>query len=319
MTDYTTVVTPLEAEVMEIFDRDFADWKSTMLELCTPSVDPTARIVVGDLDGGANFTVQSGVGSPDASAVQGFSSTSNPAVYESRTPITFKQTRDVPNLAERIASMVLKKFTNKIATDFWTMLGAGRTTAHPENGVLGSPYAANGGGTVYFVDNFDMTWINGGSGTQTNDHSLALSATNIDTLLAKRLTYKDRNGDAQLKDSKPYLVFGPSDLSTARNIRALTEPTYDGTGLRGAVIGDLAGALRAPAGFSSGAWALVWVDAYMMNGAQVRKSPVNIHVRKWPEVRIKDATDGNYFNIITEAEWDVFYGPFEGDLLYSKP
>mgnify|MGYP000432060557 CR=1 FL=1 len=41
------------------------------------------------------------------------------------------------------------------------------------------------------------TPINGGAGyTQTNDHTLALTATNLRTLLNKRLTYKDRDGKA---------------------------------------------------------------------------------------------------------------------------
>lgn len=315
-----TDVERLEQDVLTIFDRKMADWSSPILELTTPEVDPNASIIVGELDGGGAFTAQSGPSAPAATDVKGFISASNPAVYERRVPITFKQTRDVPNLEERIAEILKKKATNAWASDFWTLLGAGRTTAHPENGVVSSPYAANGGGTVYYVDNFDMTFINGGTATQTNDHTLALSPANIDTLLAKRADYRNRDGDKYLQEGKPYLVHGPGDLTVGRNIRDVREPMYDGTGLRSAVMNDLAGVIKAPAGFATGAWALVYVDEYSDAGGRAgRRCPVRIHVRVWPTVRIKEADDGNFYNVLAEMEYDCFYAPFEGDLLFSKP
>lgn len=316
----TSDVSRLETETMDIFDRLMADWSSDILLLCTPTVDENARLVVGELDGGGTFTVQSGASAPTATDVKGFKSQSSPAVYERRIPVTFRQERDVADLPMKIAQLMMGRATNHWADDFWSLLGAGRTTAHPENGVASSPYAANGGGTVYYVDNFDMTFINGGSATQTNDHSLALSAANIDTLLTKRTTYKDRDGKTHLRESKPYLVYGQSNVTTARNIRGVQQATYDGSGLVSPVINDLAGVIKAPSGFTSGAWALVYIEEYLDKfGRQARTCPVRLHVRKWPEIRIKEATDGNYYNVIGEMEWDAFYAPFEGDLLYSKP
>lgn len=315
-----TDVTRLEQDVLTTFDRLMANWSSPILQLCTPTVDPRASIIAGELDGGGAFTAQSGPSAPAATDVKGFKSASAPAVYERRVPITFRQERDVPMLGDKIARILQQKATNAWANDFWTLLGAGRTTAHPENGVASSPYAANGGGTVYYVDNFDMTFINGGTATQTNDHTLALSPANIDTLLAKRIAYKDRDGAAYLREDLPWLVHGPSDLTSARNIRDVQQPVYDGSGLVSAVRNDLAGVIKAPAGFSAGAWALVWVDQYIdPNGRQGRQCPVRIHVRVWPTVRIREAVDGNYLNVIGEMEYDAFYAPFEGDLLYSKP
>src|SRR6185369_3102873 len=96
-------VTALEQEVMTIFDRLMANWSATMLELCTPTVDPAARIVVGELDGGGAFTLQNGPAAPAATLVRGFSAESAPAVYERRVPITYRQERDVPGLAQKIA------------------------------------------------------------------------------------------------------------------------------------------------------------------------------------------------------------------------
>lgn len=315
-----TDVSKLEQETMEIFDRLMADWQSDVLLLCTPTVDESARLVVGELDGGGAFTVQSGASAPAATDVKGFKSASSPAVYERRIPVTFRQERDVKDLPMKIATIMKQRATNQWADDFWTLLGSGRTTAHPENGVASSPYAANGGGTVYYVDNFDMTFINGGTATQTNDHTLALSAANIDTVLSKRPAYKDRDGKTHLRETKPYLVYGQSNLTTARNIRDVKNATYDGSGLVSPVINDLAGVIKAPSGFSAGAWALVYIEEYLdAFGRQARNSPVRMHVRKWPEVRIKEATDGNYYNVIGEMEWDCFYAPFEGDLLFSKP
>jgi hypothetical protein len=64
----------------------------------------------------------------------------------------------------------------------------------------------------------------------------------------------------------------------------------------------------------------VHVDQYTdSKGRQGRQCPVRLHVRQWPTIRIREATDGNYYNIIVEMEYDAFYAPFEGDLLYSKP
>lgn len=315
-----TDVEKLEQDVLTIFDRKMADWSSPILELATPEVDPAASIIAGELDGGGAFTAQSGPTAPTATDVKAFTSASNPAVLERRLPITFKQQRDVPGLEDKIAEIVKKKATNAWSGDFWTLLGAGRVTAHPENGVAGSPYAAVGGGTVYYFDNFDMTFINGGTGQQTNDHTLALSPANIDTLLAKRPAYKDRDGATYLAESKPTLVYGPSDLTVGRNIRDWKEPGYDGTGIRSAVMNDLQGAIRAPAGFGAGAWALVWNQEYTdSKGRQGKHCPVRIHIRVWPTIRIKEAVDGNYLNVIAEMEYDVFYAPFEGDILYSKP
>jgi len=315
-----TDVEKLEQDTLTTFDRLMADWSSPILELCTPTVDESASIIAGELDGGGAFTAQSGAAAPAATDVKGFKSVSNPAVYERLVKITFAQERDVPGLAEKIAKIMMQKATNAWAADFWTLLGAGRTTAHPENGVASSPYAANGGGTVYYVDNFDMTFINGGTATQTNDHSLAQSAANIDTLLAKRAAFKDRDGVAYLQESKPVLVYGPSDITTGRNVRDIKEPMYDGTGVRSSVVNDLASMIRAPTGFASGAWALVYVDQYTdPNGRAGRQCPVRLHVRKWPTIRIAQAVDGNYLNVIGEMEYDCFYQPFEGDLLFSKP
>lgn len=316
----TTDVARLEQSVLTTFDRLMADWSSPILQLCTPTVDQAASIWAGELDGGGAFTAQSGPAAPTATDVKGFRSASSPAVYERLVKITFRQERDVPDLADKIARILMQKATNAWAADFWTLLGAGRTTAHPENGVASSPYAANGGGTVYFVDNFDMTFINGGTATQTNDHSLALSAANVDTLLAKRAAYKDRDGVAYLRETKPLLVYGPSDLTTGRNVRDINVPTYDGTGLRSAVANDIGGFIRAPTGFASGAWALVYIDEYVdPSGRQGRQCPVRLHVRQWPTIRIREATDANALNVIGEMEYDAFYAPFEGDLLYSKP
>lgn len=316
----STDVSALEQETMEIFDRQMADWQSDVLLLCTPTVDETSRLIVGELDGGGTFTVQSGPSAPAATDVKGFKSESNPATYERRIPITFRQERDVKDIASKIANIMFRRATNGWAKDFWTLLGSGRTTAHPENGVASSPYAATGGGTVYFYDAFDMTFINGGSGSQTNDHNLALSATNIDTLLAKRGVYYDRDGQPALRETKPYLVYGASNLTTARNIRDVNGPTFDGSGLVSAVGKDLAGIIKAPTGFASGAWALVWIEEYTdKDGRPGRTCPVRMHVRKWPEIKIKEASDGNYYNVIGEQEWDAFYAPFEGDVLYSKP
>lgn len=321
---------------VEVFQRTaydtmietFLTAESDMLLLCTPDIDSAAYRKTIDFDGAAKFNTQTTASAATARDVRGFASTSAPAVKEARVPLTDKQYRDVLDgggldIAVEVGGMLANNALGEIVDDYFTLLASGRTTAHPENGVSGSPYAANGGGTVYYVDNFDMTGINGDLYTQTNDHSLALSAGNLDTVLQKRRTYKNRDGKARAAVVPPWLVVGAgaSLESLGMALAAQAGRVYDGSGLQFGFAGRLQGVIVAPSGtFSGDQWALVYVTPKRGAGGRIKRAgPVQCHLRLSPEVRVAQAVDGNYFNVIVQFEFDNYFKTWEGDLLHSKP
>ncbi len=321
-----TDLSVFEDAVLSTMMEGVLTYESDMLRLTTPKVELKTKMTVRDLDGAAKFNTQTAAAAATAREVRGFSATSNPLVREARVPLRNKEYRDVLagggfDIGVEIGNMLSRNAMGEIADDFFTLLGAGRTTAHPENGVSGSPYAANGGGTVYFVDNFDMTGVNGDTWTQTNDHTLALSATNADTVLQKRRTYKTRDGKPWLPTVRPKLVVPPGLETLAKALASQDGRIYNGSGLEYGFSGRFEEVIVAPSGaLAAAAWAVVYVTPKVNPaGGTSLEGPIYSHIRLLPTVRVAQATDGNYFNVIVEFEYDNFFAPFEGNLLYSEP
>lgn len=316
-----------EDAVTSTMIEQFVTAESDMLLICTPQVELMTNVKVRDLDGAAKFNTQTTASAATARDVRGFASQSNPGVREARVPLRNKDYRDVMagggyDIGVEIGNLLAKNAMGEIVDDFFTLLGSARTLAHPDNGVSGSPYAATGGGTVYFVDAYDMTGINGDVFSQTNDHTLALNATNNDTLLVKRRTYKSRDGKAWLPPGKPYLLVPPDLETLARAMSSQEGRIYNGSGLEQGYAGRHQGVIVAPAGtFAADAWSHLYVTPKLdpKTGAQVPHGPFHSHIRLFPTVRVAEAPDGNYFNVIVEFEYDNFPGPFEGNYFYSEP
>lgn len=297
--------------------------QGAMLPLCSPFFDSQAIVKVHDIGGGGNYSTKTTTGAPAASAVRALASASNPVEREQL--IKFEQNRlgDMDRLAMEIAERTFGYGWQEINVDYFTLLMNGRTTAHPDNGVSGSPWAANGGGTVYAVDNFDMTFLDTSTATQTNDHTLALSNANVSTLLAKGVTYKDLAGKGLNRTTaKPYLVVAPELADLGNAIVAQVGRLYDGSGLVNGFSGRLAGCITVPAGVcAADAWAIVWVDE-MSNGLGgiVRQGPVNSHIRELVRVRIGIPTDAGDIHVYSSFNYDNWYHPtVDQRLMYSEP
>jgi hypothetical protein len=319
----TTDIAAFKNTVTEHMIRHIGDFSGDALKITTPTISTDGFIKTTDMDGAANFTTQSSAAVPTASVIRAFGSTSNPVVKEMNIPLLETQIRDWANVAPQTAALVLGRAWNEWSDDLFTLVFSGRTVAHPDNGVSGSPYAANGGGTVYFYDNYDMTPVNGGSGyTQTNNHTLALTATNLRTLINKRRTYKDRDGKAHPVPGKPVLCVVPDLQGTAKNLVMQSGQMYSGAGLQEGFADEIADVVVAPAGATSAvdAWALIWVtDKTGTNGEVRRSSPFLSHIRALPTLRIDPQPGGGYWNLYCSFEHDNYLHPWEGDVFYSEP
>lgn len=317
-------LTVFRETVKQTLISNLGNYQTDMLKLATPIFDQRYQIDVIDFDGAGSFSTKTTTGAPTATAVRAMKSTSTPAVKEQLIALTDEQLWNQAQAGVMTANRIIEYAWNEIVEDFFGLVFSGRTTAHPENGVSGSPLAANGGGTVYFVDNFDLTTISAGDAyTQTNDHSLSLSATNLSTVLNKRRTYRTREGKKLLNTNvRPYLVVVPDLETLARDLVEQQGRIYDGTGLQSGYAGRIADVIVAPGGASSAtdAWALVYVeDKAGPTGGGMRAGPVHCHIRMVPQVRIGRPSDANDVHILSEFAYDCFYSNNEGDLMFSKP
>lgn len=305
----------------------FVTSQSDMLLLCTPKVELMTTVKDRDLDGAAKFNTQSGATAATARNVRAFATSSNPAVKEARIPLTNQQYRDVMagggyDIGVEIGQMLGENALGEISDDWFSLAGSLRTVAHPENGVSGSPYAATGGGTVYYVDAFDMTGINGDVYSQTNDFDLEFNSANLDTVMTGRRSYKSRDGKPRLPQVKPWLLLPGATERLGLAIASQQGRVFNGAELELGFAGQLSGIIVPPAGtFASDAWMLYYATPKRdpASGGLVTQGPLRSHIRLFPSVRIAEATDGNYFNVIVEFEYDNYLASFEGNVLYSEP
>lgn len=319
-----TDLTVFREIVKKTLVSNLGNYQTEMLKLCTPIFDTKYQVDVIDFDGAGYFTTKSAAGAPTGTTVRAMKSSSTPVVKEQLIVLMDEQLWNIEQAAIMTANQIIQYAWNEVVEDFFSLLFAGRTTAHPENGVSGSPYAANGGGTVYFVDNFDMTSLSAATAfTQTNDHSLALSATNVATVLAKRRTYKTKEAKKLMNTGvTPYLVVCPELETLGKDLVAQSGRIYDGSGLQSGMAGRLRECIVVPGGATSDttAWAIVYVEQKQdPRGGSMNSGPVHSHIRMLPQVRIGIPTNANDVHILSEFAFDNFYSPNEGDLLYSKP
>lgn len=315
-----------EKEVLRNTFETFLSVESDMLKLCTPNFDLANTVVDRDREGAATFSPQSGATDADTTEVRAFSSRSAPTTYEARIDLTNEELRTILagggfDAAVDFGTLLAQNAMAEIADDFFSVYALGRTTAHPDFGVSGTPYAAVGGGTFYFVDNFDMSYLDGTTGTQTNDHTLAYNSANQSTLLAKRRTYKNRTGKPRLPQALPFLMVGAANEGLARALAAQEGRFYTGAAAELGFAGQIADIIVPPAGiWDPTAWGLVWcTQKDNPAGGSMVMGPVRSHVRLVPTIRVTDAPKGNYKSIVAEFEYDNYLAPFEGNFLFSKP
>lgn len=319
----TQALTALRESVRKVLISKVENISGELTKICTPKFDAQATINVTDLDGASKFTTKTTTGAPAASEVRAFGASSNPTVREQLLKFEQHRLGDYAGLARDIGKLVWDRAWNEITLDAFTLLFALRTTAHPEQGVSGSPYAATGGGTVYAADAYDMTWLDGTSGSQTNDHLLTLSSANLSTVLAKGRTYKDRSGKARNKTSVPILVVVPELETLAKDLHMQMGRLYNGAGLESGMAGRLRDVVVAPAGASAAAdaWCIVWVDEMTTeSGGTELQGPIISHIRKLPTVKVGIPTDASDVHVYSDFEYDNFLHPFvDGNAFYSEP
>lgn len=318
-----TNLTAAQAKFNWLFYRNFMGWSGEMLKLTSFVVDPQPQVAFTDVYGFGAWTAQNGLNAVTNREVRAQSVLSQPAVWEHKVELTNKEVRDTPGILENAAMNAASRFLEDLSDVFFGKFSAADATAHPENGVSGSPYAATGGGTVYMADSFDMTFVNGGTKTQANLYNLQLGDTALGTVIQARVDYRERGGErASMPGEKPFLVTGPSKMILGQDLSEQTGRIFDGAGLQSGWANRIAGHITAPS-FPTNAWSLVWrrqFSTYGQDGQVVtfNRCPVWVHLRKLPVFRVTEV-DRNTTIVLGEAEYAVGYFPFEGDFILSKP
>lgn len=326
-----TDVTVLNEDIQKaLFSTVFAA-DTLITSVATVHVNGASAIEIQDMDGLAKFSQQSGATDITATLARAFKSRSNPIVLEARTELTNKQERDILSgkgfdIYEIFSKMFGANMLRKMAKDVFTLYASGRVTAHPENGVSGSPLAAVGGGTLYAVDNITTTPLNtpGSPFDQTNDFNLVFNDPNVNTILAYRSKWKSRDGDNNVDPNiRPVFVSGPDLNRRALDMFSRTTEIYDGTGLLSAQAGRVKQVVQDPSGaFGADDFAFIY-ESMKLNpttGSVEMMYPVHLHVNVLPTMKLTPAEKGNYKNLVAEIEYDAFFDPMvDRDLLYSKP
>lgn len=319
-----SVLTDAEKRFNETFYRTLMGWSGEMLKLTTPIVDDVPNKELVDIYGLGAWTAQSGVGDITTQDIRAQGVTSSPTPWEFLLTLTNKQVRDTDGVLEQQAMAAANAFMEQLTDAFFAKFINAHTTAHPENGVAGTPYAATGGGTVFFADQYDMTFVNGGTLTQANLFSVALGQGGLETLIAARVGYRDRSGlRASTPTEKPYLLSGPARMFAAADYVSAGERLYNGSGLESAWGEWLGGRVVVPT-MAGNNWGLVYVHDYRAynqagQAVSVKRCPVWVHLRMLPTFRLNQGIKANTWHLVGEAEYDVGYMPWEGDYLYSRP
>lgn len=299
--------------------------------IATLHVDPAKSIEIKDVDGLAKFTQQAGATDITPTYARAFSAKSNPSVLEALTQLTNKEVRDIRSGAgfdinELYARMFGANMLRKMAADVFALLAGVRATAHPENGVSGSPLAAVGGGTLYCADNITTTPINtpGSPFNQSNDFNLAFNSANVDTILAYRKRWKSRDGDNNADpNAKPVCVTAPALNKRARTLFSRTNEIYDGAGLQTAHAGEVSDIVEDTSGsFASTAFAFIYKSMKLnpVTGVMAEMFPLHLHINILPNMELVSAPGGNYMNLKAEIEYDAFFDTMvDRDVLYSEP
>lgn len=319
----TTDLSAAEAVFNYAFYRSFLGWSGEMLKLTSFLIDDQPHLDLTDVYGFGAWSAQSGLTAITNKEIRALSVRTTPTAWDYKTELTNKQVRDTKGVLPQIAAAAATRFLEDVTDVFAGKFYNANTTAHPENAVVGSPYAANGGGTVYMADVYDMTFVNGGTKTQQNFYQLQLGDTSLATIVQNRVDYRERGGErASMPGEKPFLVTGPSKMVLGQDLAEQEGRIYDGTGLQSGWRNRVAGTVLLPS-FGTDGWALVWRrqhTAYGPNGETIAftRCPVWVHMRLLPKFRLFQG-DKNTIAAIGEAEYAIGYFPFEGDFALSKP
>lgn len=325
----TTSTTALAETVSVMMQKLLVDHRDDMFKVSKPLVEIDSDVVkVTEIVGGNNYTAVSGVAAPSGSSIRALKSQSAPERFEVSVPLAkddIVRMGGEQKAAMKVAALLVQNAFRKMAVDFWAFIFGARAIAHPLNG-SGDGLAATGGGTVYCVDGFTITTINAeDTVVQTNDHTLALTPTNLRTLLNKRPAFIDLDGASSApRTNKPWLFVVPELAGTGKNLAEQDTLLFNGAGLQEGFKSELAGVIVVPreATTSADGWGLIYLAEEVNENGQVVEGngPVLVHIQAMPEVRALPEPGGGATHYYADFKFDVFAHPeIHRDLQYSEP
>lgn len=299
------------------FYETFAAHAAWYRPLTDTLVEDAPHFKESDIHGLTKYAAQ--VASPTPKTLRSSGSTTSSASFEETVKLTNKQVRDNPGILVSVAAELAELGAWTLVDAFVTAITTADVTTHPENG--GSVYAATGGGTVFFVDAFDMTPPNAAAFSQQNLFTTAWGDDALDAMLAARHGYKNKSGNPYHMGQKP-MVIHPSELTgEVENLLGRTAEIYDGTSLQLGAFGKrVQGNIVLPGDAAdANDFFLWWRKELRSQTGEVRSwGPIVPWLRSAPSVRFTPSDDTNHVNVVAEMEYGIHYRTFEGDMSMAK-
>lgn len=248
------------------------------------------------------------------------------AAFEEVVTVDKKELHDTPGILQKAGAELGRMAALSIDQAWIVALLSGAVTPHPEDG--GPVYAATGGGPVFFYDEFDVTPPNSPAPppfnvfSQQNSWQLALSASNLSTVLAARHGYRNKSGVPALVTSTPKLVTHGGLETTAIDLVTRQGEIYDGSGLQSGSFGSrINGAPEILPGVTMDdmdPWWLIWTTTTTsMDGKSVRRCPIVPVLRRSADLSFTEAPDSHRYFVKVYAEYSIHLSTWEGDIQYS--
>jgi hypothetical protein len=268
---------------------------------------------------GANLSPQQD--DPDPVDWAADSTTFTTTVYEKLKTVTNQDARDTDIVENTVAAWGALA-ADTLADLMFDVLTAATTTASPMNG--SNSIAANGGGTLFICDSYDMTHPQGTTtSAQSNTSTAALSVTQVRNDISTHWSYLDYHGRRMRNYAQKPILIAPIDLlGTTDQIAMLNTVLYDGAGLVSPVnqhldqsrgMANNNGIVTLPGNAADpNDWWMLWVGQYLDSdsGAEVTMGPIRPWIRKAPEIEVNPSPNSNHVHIIVEAEYGVVVSPF---------
>lgn len=300
-----------------VFFETLSDETSSWMPLTGQVQSEEPTYVESDVYGVTTYAAQ--VASPVPKDIISSQSSTAVAAFEETLKFTKKEVRDTPGILAASAQQLAIAGAWTLTKAFWDAVAALDTTTHPEDG--GSTYAATGGGTVFFADDFDMTPPNDSAFTQSNLFTDGLSDTAIDAGLAARADYRTKSGTPITGSADAPFLIVPSELwGLADALATQMGRLYDGAGLQLGFAGRLRNVVKMPfTATDANDWFLWWLrQTVSSDGQPIMAGPVMPWLREPPSIRITPSPNSNHIEVVAYMEYAIHTRPWEGDVQMHK-
>lgn len=259
---------------------------------------------------------------PESEDILSGAAASEPTPFQNLLSMSFDEYERNPDMVGQYAEQIAQTWLDELDDDWWTAVLSIAAALHPFNGV-NPPYAAVGGGTVYFGDEFSMTTPGGVTFTQKNLFSDTLSSTALSAAMSARHNYRRPDGRRAKRPGEKPILFCVTDIfDIATNLLGRTGEIYDGEGLQLGAFGNYIDQIVVvPGGITSSttAWGLIWPTMFTARDRTGRRQnlkacPIMPVVRDNMRVRVTEDTNDNVINVIGHASKSIHYRPWEGDI-----